>query len=403
MSENILASIFGVQGGYEVVRTEQEDHFLRLHLAVLPEQLRCPQCGSRAVNRRGGRQRELQTVPIGLVPVFLRTEVPAWACRDCGARFEVAPPFAPAYRRLPHRLVGFAQTLAQMMCLSDVAGLLGWAWDTVKDLVKERLETKYGRPQLRGLRYLSIDEIYVGRQKKFYTLVIDLERGRIVWVATGKKGASLQPCWRALRQAKAKIEAICCDLAAGYWSAVVDNLPRAAVVFDRFHLVKLRNEKLDDLRRALWREAQGLMKQTVKGTRYLLLMRRDHLGKEPFPKLDAALAANAPLWKGYVLKECLGLIWEQTTRRRMEHVLKEWCLLAAGSGVRQLQAMAKTVATHAWGILNWWDHPISNGRMEGINNKVKAMLRQHYGLRDERFFILRLLGLHEAKFKLSGC
>ena len=77
--------------------------------------------------------------------------------------------------------------------------------------------------------------------------------------------------------------------------------------------------------------------------------------------------------------------------------------MAAGSGVRQVMSMAKTVATHSWGILIWWDHPISNGRMEGINNKVKTMLRQHYGWRDERFFILRPLGLHEAKFKLAGC
>jgi len=289
------------------------------------------------------------------------------------------------------------------MCLSDVAGLTGLAWDTVKDLVKARLERDYGRPQLRGLRYLSIDEIYVGRTRKFYTLVINLETGRIVWVAPGKQGASLKPFWRALRLAKAKIAAVCCDLSAAYWSALVAHLPAAAVVFDRFHVVKLMNEKLDDLRRALWREAQGLMKQTVKGTRYLLLMRRDHLGEEQLPKLAAALAANEPLWKGYVLKEMMGLIWEQTSRRKMEAYLKEWCLLAAGSGVRQLQSMAKTVATHASGILAWWDHRLSNGRMEGINHKVKTMLRQHYGLRDERFFILRLLGLHEAKFKLSGC
>lgn len=289
------------------------------------------------------------------------------------------------------------------MCLSDVAGLTDLAWDTVKDLVKERLERDYGRPHLQGLRYLSIDEIYVGKAQKFYTLVIDLESGRIVWVAPGKHGKVLQPFWRALRKAKAKIQAVCCDMAVAYWSTVLDHLPEAAVVFDRFHVVKLMNEKLDDLRRALWREAEGLMKQTVKGTRYLLLMRRDHLGEEQLPKLEAALAANEPLWKGYVLKEMMGLIWMQTTCRKMEAYLKEWCLLAAGSGVRQLQSMAKTVATHAWGILNWWDHPISNGRMEGINNKVKAMLRQHYGLRDVRFFILRLLGLHEAKFKLSGC
>jgi len=299
--------------------------------------------------------------------------------------------------------VAFVQTLAQVMCLSDVAGLTGLAWDTVKDLVKARLERDYGRPQLRGLRYLSIDEIYVGRTRKFYTLVINLETGRIVWVAPGKQGASLKPFWRALRLAKAKIAAVCCDLSAAYWSALVAHLPAAAVVFDRFHVVKLMNEKLDDLRRALWREAQGLMKQTVKGTRYLLLMRRDHLGEEQLPKLAAALAANEPLWKGYVLKEMMGLIWEQTSRRKMEAYLKEWCLLAAGSGVRQLQSMAKTVATHASGILAWWDHRLSNGRMEGINHKVKTMLRQHYGLRDERFFILRLLGLHEAKFKLSGC
>jgi transposase len=299
-------------------------------------------------------------------------------------------------------MVVFVQNLAQVMCLSDVASLTGLAWDTVKDLVKQRLERDYSRPQLKGLRYLSIDEIYTGRTRKYYTLVIDLESGRIVWVAKGKQGKTLKPFWRALRLAKTKIAAVCCDLSAAYWSAVVAHLPAAAVVFDRFHVVKLMNEKLDDLRRALWREATEGMKPVVKGTRYLLLMRLDHLGEEQVPKLEAAVKANEPLWTGYVAKEMLRLIWEQPTQRKMVRYLKEWCVVAAGSGVRQLQSMAKTVTKHAWGILNWWEHPISNGRMEGINNKVKAMLRQHYGLRDERFFILRLLGLHEAKFKLSG-
>lgn len=289
------------------------------------------------------------------------------------------------------------------MCLSDVAGLTGLAWDTVKDLVKQRLERDYSRPQLQGLRYLSIDEIYTGRTGKFYTLVIDLESGRIVWVAKGKQGKTLKPFWRALRRAKAKIAAVCCDLSAASWSAVVEHLPAAAVVFDRFHLVKLMNEKLDDLRRALWREATEGMKKVVKGTRYLLLMRLDNLGEEQVPKLAAAVKANEPLWMGYVAKEMMRLIWDQPTKRKMASYLKEWCVVAAGSGVSQLQSMARTGAKHTWGILNWWNHPISNGRMEGINNKVKAMLRQHYGLRDERFFILRLLGLHESKFKLSGC
>lgn len=300
-------------------------------------------------------------------------------------------------------MVDFAQSLARVMCLSDVAKLTGLDWDRVKDVVKERLEEDYGRLDLHALTYLSIDEIYVGKSKKFYTLVIDLESGRIVWVGKGRSGETLKPFWRALRKAKARIAAVCCDLSAAYWKALRDHLPEAAVVFDRFHLVKLMNEKLDELRRSMQREADERMHASLKGARWLLLMRSDHLGKEKLPKLEEALRHNQPLLIGYLLKEMLGLLWEQLSKEKMEEFLREWCLLAAGTGIKVLQKMAKTLASHASGIFNWWEHPISNGRMEGINNKVKTMLRQHYGLRDERFFILRLLGLHETKFRLSGC
>jgi transposase len=272
----------------------------------------------------------------------------------------------------------------------------------VKDVVKERLERDYGRPKLAKVRYLSVDEIYVGKVRKFYTLVIDLESGRILWVAKGRSGKTLERFWRALRKAKAKVRAVCCDLSAAYWKAIRDNLPRAAVVFDRFHIVKLMNEKLDDLRRGLQREASERMKATVKGVRWLLLMNSDRLGQEKLPKLEHALRHNEPLLFGYLLKEMLSLLWEQTSREQMEALLRQWCAMASDTGVKVLHTMAKTLASHATGILSWWEHPISNGRMEGINNKIKAMLRQHYGLRDERFFVLRLLGLHETKFRLSG-
>lgn len=92
MSESILTKVFGINEGYDVVRTEHEGDFLRLHLAVLAAQLVCPKCASDQVSRKGRRHRELQTVPIGLTPVYLVAEVPDCQCRDCGHRFEVAPP-----------------------------------------------------------------------------------------------------------------------------------------------------------------------------------------------------------------------------------------------------------------------------------------------------------------------
>lgn len=288
------------------------------------------------------------------------------------------------------------------MTVSDLAAITGLSWDTVKGIVKRALEKGYGHPRLKDLRYLSIDEIYLGREKKFSTLVIDLERGRIVWVAKGKGADSLRKFWRALRLSKARIAAVTMDMSAAYWAAVAENLPEAAVVFDRFHLVKLVNEKLDDLRRAMVREATGLMKKAVKGIRYLLLMNRHNVGPDQLPRLEAALKTNEPLNVGYLLKEALGLLWEQRSREDMAGFLQEWCQWAAETGIRQMQQVGKTLRLHARGILNWWEHRISNGRMEGINNKIKTLLRQTYGLRDERYFTLKLYSLHDSRLALLG-
>ena len=135
------------------------------------------------------------------------------------------------------------------MTVTDLATVTGLGWDTVKGIVKKRLQRDYGAPRLRDLKHLSIDEIYVGRRRKYYTLVLDLDSGRIVWVANGRGGDALRKFWRALRCSRAKIKAVAMDMSAAYWAAVADNLPNAAIVFDRFHIVKLVNEKLDDLGR----------------------------------------------------------------------------------------------------------------------------------------------------------
>lgn len=94
------------------------------------------------------------------------------------------------------------------MTVTDLAAVTGLGWDTVKNIIKARLEKDYGHPRLKELQRLSIDEIYLGRRQKFYTLVIDLDSGRIVWVAKGRGGDALRQFWRALRLSQARIEAV---------------------------------------------------------------------------------------------------------------------------------------------------------------------------------------------------
>ena len=288
------------------------------------------------------------------------------------------------------------------MTITDVAAVTGLSWDTVKSIVQARLQKDYGHISFKHLKRLSIDESYVGKRMKYYTLVLDLDSGRIVWVSRGRGKAALQGFWRRLRLSKAKLEAIAMDMSGAYWAAVLDAFPKVKVVFDRFHIIKLMNEKLDALRRALVREAEGPLKLVIKGTRYLLLARPANLKDEQLPKLEKALQLNEPLFQAWYLKEELALLWQQPTYHAMERFLRHWCDQAFATGIKQLGQMAKTLLTHWTGILNWWTHPINNGKMEGTNNKIKTLTRRAYGYRDEDFFILKLLGLHEAKIKLVG-
>jgi transposase len=95
-------------------------------------------------------------------------------------------------------------------------------------------------------------------------------------------------------------------------------------------------------------------------------------------------------------------IWEQPDKRHARQALRSWYHQAKASGIRVLIEMANTLAAHEYGILAWYDHPISTGPLEGTNNKTKTMQRQHYGLRDQEFFTLKLYALHETRYALVG-
>lgn len=292
--------------------------------------------------------------------------------------------------------------LSRVMTMSDVAELTLLSWDTVKAITKTNLAKDYGKPPLQRVRYLGIDEIHLGSKKRYYTIVIDLEDGRILWAKPGRGQAALKGFWPRLRRAKAKIKAVATDMSAAYWSAVRDHLPDAALVFDKFHVIKLMNERLDDLRRQLVREAEGAMKMKIKGTRFLLLRNPENLKTEQIPKLDRALRLNEPLLVGGYLKEELRELWNQPSRQDMEAFMKDWCEKAEQSAIGQLIKMAKTLRLHASGILAYSRHPITSGKLEGINNKIKTLTKRSYGFHDENFFILKLFSLHHSKYKLLG-
>jgi transposase len=253
--------------------------------------------------------------------------------------------------------------------------------------------------------HIAIDEICIGSAHRYLTIVIDWATGAVLFVGEGKSGDALVPFWRRLKRSRTRIEAVAMDMSAAYIQAVETHLPNAAIVFDHFHVVKLMNEKLTALRRDLYREAsEQLGKDVLKGTRWLLLKNPENLNaeKDEPARLEEALRLNAPLATAYYLKEELRQFWEQPSKAAAQRFLDSWYDRAMSTGIKQLMTMARTLAARAFGLLAYFDHPISTGPLEGINNKIKTLQRQAYGFRDKEFFKLSILAIHQLKYALVG-
>lgn len=403
MSTSLLYQAFGVKG-YEYKATRYWFGRVVFEIVRPKEQLRCPVCGSGSVICHGTLHRLFRGVPIGKKPVLLSLEVPRVECFKCKIVRQVHLGFADPKVRHTKALARYALELSRHMTIQDVARHLGVSWDTVKEIQKEHLERRFKKPRLKALKQLAIDEICIGRGHRYLTVVLDLTSGAVVFVGPGKGTEALEPFWRRLRASRAKIRAVAIDMGPAYIAAVQNHLPKATIVFDHFHVIKLFNEKLSDLRRSLYHEATLKQQKVLKGSRWLLLKNPENLDRKKNEKkhLQEALKLNEPLALAYYLKEDLRRLWSQPGKRKASVYLTDWCRRAEASEIPMLVKFAATLRTHRRGILAWYDYPISTGPLEGTNNKIKTMQRQAYGYRDMEFFKLKIYALHEARYELVG-
>jgi transposase len=313
--------------------------------------------------------------------------------------------FADERRSYTKGFERYVLDLSRHMTIRDIARHLQVSWDVVKDIQKRYLGKKFKQVKLKHLRQIALDEIAIGRGQRYFTVVLDLASGAVVFVGDGRGADALMPFWQRLKHSGARVEAVAMDMLPAYLSAVVTHLPAAVIVFDRFHIIKLFNAKLSDLRRELYREATELMhKRVLKGTRWLLLKNPENLDptrQEP-QRLQQALQLNQPLATAYYMKEDLRQVWEQPHKEAARRVLHDWIRRAEASGIRMLIKFAHTLAGHRNQILAYYDYPISTGPLEGTNTKIRVLQRQAYGFRDTEFFKLKIYALHETRYELVG-
>ena len=192
--------------------------------------------------------------------------------KDCNYVRQETIPFATGSRNYTHRFAWYVVGLLQVMTLKGVANLLGVTWDTIKDIHTRYLERHYAPPSLEDVDCIGIDEFAVRKGHVYNTIVVDLRSGRILYVGEGKGEDALDGFWKHIKRKGLDIIYVATDLSAASISSVYEHCPNAVHVFDHFHVVKLMNEKLDDIRRVQiqhgkgHRQAQGAHMYTLLAT-----------------------------------------------------------------------------------------------------------------------------------------
>ena len=403
MSTSVLYRALGIRG-YEHQSIRQSQGVVALRIRHAGNDLKCPDCGGSDVRRRGTIPRSWHAPPIGRRLVTVFADVPRVECRSCRVTRLVPVAFADARRSYTRSFERMVLDLRRCMTLRDVSRHLGISDWMVRDIEKRWLGKHFSKPRLKDLRHIAIDEISVRKGQRYLTVVMDLESGAVVFVGDGKGADALQPFWKRLKASRAEVQAVAMDMSAAYYQAVSKHLPGVSVVFDWFHIVKLLNDKLSQLRRDLYHQADKMQKAVLKGSRWLLLKHPENLDEErnESARLAEALRLNESLATAYYLKEELPLMFHEKTKAAARRFLEDWIARANATGIRVLRTFAKTLAGYRSGILAWFDHPISTGPLEGTNNKIKTLKRQAYGFRDLEYFKLKIMAIHLSKYELIG-
>lgn len=400
MSATLLYHMHGIRG-YRFVKQKVVPGGIEFYLCVERHKLCCPDCGSTNVWLKGHKTREFRSLPFGRKITTIILEVPRVYCHDCECTKQMSISFAKPHKRHTRFFETYVLDLLVAMTCKDVAEHLDVSWDTVRDIEKTRLKRDFAKPPLKNVTHIAIDEIAIQKGHKYLTVVMDLTSGRVIFVGDGKSGDALIPFWKKFKRSRAKIVAVCSDMSPAYTKAIRNHLPEAIHVFDRFHVMKLFNEKLTTLRKRLYRETPEKDAQnSLKGIRFTLLKRNPN--EKESEKLEKALEVHADLAVAHALKEQLYGLWEADDYEEAFALLAEWIADAEWSNIPEMKAFAKTLRNHWDKILDYYYCEITSGPLEGLNNKIKTLKRQSYGFRDQEYFKLKILAIHRTRYALLG-
>jgi len=341
--------------------------------------------------------RRLRDLSCGDTRIYLEIELRRVWCRSCGAVKQEKLPWVADNLFYTKRFALFVGRRCRTATIQAVARELHLDWKTVKELDKQYMREQLRRVGTPAPRVLGIDEIAIRKGHTYRVVVSDLVRRRALWFGgTDRSAESLDLFYAWLGAKKSqRIRLVVMDMWQAFQNSTrkAGHAPQAAILFDKFHVLRQLHEALDQVRKSEYARLSGKDRQFIKGQKYTLLSRREPLTLDGRRALKKLLQANKRLNTAYLLKESFGQLWDYEREGWARRFFEHWRAALKWQRLKPYEKFAQMIERHWEGIAAYCnpENKVALGFVEGLNNKIRVIQRRAYGLRDEEYLRLKIL------------
>ena len=326
--------------------------------------------------------------------VFLDFELRRVKCTSCGVKQEKLSFLSPN-KKFTQRFAWIIGDLCRAMSICDVAKRMNLDWHTVKELDKLYMREQLQRAGHPKPRAIGVDEISIKKGHSYRIVVSDLDAHRAIWFGgEGRTEKDMDLFFAFLgKKNSEKIKIAVMDMWKAFRNSTQRNAPQAAIVFDKFHILKHLSDALDIVRRSEYKRVTDDGRSFIKGQRYVLLSRRENLNDDGRKNLEKLLQANARLNIAYLLREQFEQLWSYSNATEARAFFDNWRAQLQGQDLVPYEKFAAMIERHWDGIAAYCnpENKVALGFVEGLNNKIRVIQRRSYGLRDEEYLALKIL------------
>ncbi|MGC2462916.1 MAG: ISL3 family transposase [Steroidobacteraceae bacterium] len=361
----------------------------------------CGTCGTMHRSFYDRTRREVRDLSSGPFRIYLDLEVRRVRCRQCAAVKRERLEFLADNPFYTERFAHYVGRRCRAATIKDIAEELDLDWDAVKELDKQYMRTQLKRAGTPGPKAIGIDEISIRKGHTYRIVVSDLIRHRPIWFGgQDRTETSMDEFYRFLGEKKAKkVRLAVMDMWKPFYNSTRHHAPQAAILFDKFHVLRHLGEALDKVRKQEYARVEGKARTFIKGQKYTLLAHPQNLTGTARKNLKLLLAANKRINTAYLLKESFAQLWDYTSEAWARKFFENWRAQLKWQRLKPYEDFAAMIDRHWDGLAAYCkpENKVSLGFVEGLNNKIRVLQRRAYGLRDEEYLRLKILTCMLAK------